>query len=100
MTKIEIDFDINESEEQTVTKCQIAYEKVTENEINEKGIIKLKAEIVRGKKEADYLALVLWNKYYKKESPTFELCDTIDGVISQIDNMTSGLTKQKGERND
>ena len=48
---------------------------------------------LEAKMVADYLALVLWKKHYKKESPNFELCEDVAGVITQIDNMVAGLVK-------
>jgi hypothetical protein len=43
--------------------------------------------------EARTLALYIWGKFYKLDSPNFELLDTLSGVISQIDNMVTGLKK-------
>jgi hypothetical protein len=51
--------------------------------------------LAEAKREAESLAMSLWEKYYKEESPNFELCDSVAGVISQIDNMTTGLTKKE-----
>jgi hypothetical protein len=61
------------------------------DDINE--IIELKQEQAIAYEEATSLATALFNKYYKHESPNFELLDTTQGVISQIDNMSTGLTK-------
>jgi hypothetical protein len=44
---------------------------------------------------ASSLATAIWQKHYMKESPKFELLDTIDGVLTQIDNMTFGLVREK-----
>jgi hypothetical protein len=46
------------------------------------------------KLEAESLATSLWKRFYYEISPNFELCDSVAGVISQIDNMAAGL----GER--
>jgi hypothetical protein len=54
----------------------------------------LKAELEAAKLEADTLAMSLWRNDWQAESPEFELCDTPSGVISQIDNMVSGLVKK------
>ena len=51
----------------------------------------LEDSLAAAKREAENLAMFLWKKYYKKDSPRFELCDSVAGVISQIDNMTTGL---------
>ena len=50
-------------------------------------------ELADAKREAESLALSLWANHYMQESPDFELCDSVAGVISQIDNMTTGLSK-------
>ena len=50
-------------------------------------------ELADAKRYAESLALSLWAKHYMQESPDFELCDSVAGVISQIDNMTTGLSK-------
>ena len=51
-------------------------------------------ELADAKREAESLALGLWEKHYKEESPNFGLCDSVAGVISQIDNMAAGLYKE------
>ncbi|PJE79289.1 hypothetical protein CI610_01754 [invertebrate metagenome] len=43
--------------------------------------------------EASSLALWLWKIHWKDESPNFELCDSVEGIISQIDNMVCSLKK-------
>ena len=74
-------------------------EKVYIFPINKKGVeTALKEaleELADAKREAESLALFLWEKHYKDESPNFCLCDSVAGVISQIDNMTTGLSKTK-----
>jgi len=47
------------------------------------------------KREAESLAMALWRKWYKDESPDFELCDSVAGVITQINNMTTGLVREQ-----
>ena len=44
---------------------------------------------------ASSLATAIWQKHYMKESPKFALLDTTDGVLTQIDNMTCGLVREK-----
>jgi hypothetical protein len=44
---------------------------------------------------ASNLATAIWQKHYMKESPKFALLDTTEGVLTQIDNMTCGLVKEK-----
>ena len=44
---------------------------------------------------ASSLATAIWQKHYMKESPKFALLDTTEGVLTQIDNMTCGLVREK-----
>ena len=44
---------------------------------------------------ASSLATAIWQKHYIKESPKFALLDTTQGVLTQIDNMTCGLVREK-----
>jgi hypothetical protein len=44
---------------------------------------------------ASNLATAIWQKHYMKESPKFALLDTTEGVLTQIDNMTCGLVREK-----
>ena len=44
---------------------------------------------------ASRLATAIWQKHYIKESPKFALLDTTEGVLTQIDNMTCGLVREK-----
>jgi hypothetical protein len=44
---------------------------------------------------ASSLAKTIWQKHYMKESPKFALLDTTAGVLTQIDNMTCGLVREK-----
>lgn len=54
-------------------------------------------ELDFARRESEGLAMALWKRHYKDESPHFELCDSVPGVISQIDNMSTGLTRINGE---
>jgi hypothetical protein len=44
---------------------------------------------------ASSLATTIWQKHYMKESPKWKPLDTTEGVLTQIDNMTCGLIKEK-----
>ena len=44
--------------------------------------------------EARDLATVLHRIHYSTDSPNFELCDTAAGIMTQIDNMVSGLGRR------
>jgi len=54
-------------------------------------VTELEAENAAAMNEASTLALAIHRRYYLKESPNFELCDSVAGIISQIDNMAAGL---------
>ena len=45
-------------------------------------------------KEASNLATHMWKKFYSEESPHFELCDSLAGIMTQIDNMVTGLERK------
>ena len=57
-------------------------------------IAELEDSLAAAKREAENLANTLYKNHYKKDSPRFELCDSVAGVISQLDNMTTGLVKR------
>lgn len=40
------------------------------------------------------LASAIWRDNYREESPRFEVLDTMHGVLSQIDNMVSGMSRR------
>lgn len=41
------------------------------------------------------LAVYLWAKHYAKDAPEWRPCDDLYGVLSQIDNMLTGMTRQQ-----
>jgi len=43
---------------------------------------------------ATRLATAIWKSHYKEVSPDWKPFDSLAGVLTQIDNMASGLTKQ------
>jgi hydrogenase maturation factor len=49
-------------------------------------------------REASSLAMSMWRHHYKDVSPNFELCDSVAGIITQIDNMAAGLAEKIVER--
>ena len=51
----------------------------------------LTQEVTQAKDEAESLCMAIYNQHYRQESPDFELCDSVAGVISQISNMAAGL---------
>jgi hypothetical protein len=44
---------------------------------------------------ASRLAIAIWQKHYMKDAPKWKPLDTTEGVLTQIDNMTCGLVKEK-----
>lgn len=52
---------------------------------------KLEAEVALAQREADSLAQSLNRRFYSEEASNWGLCDSVAGVISQIDNMAAGL---------
>lgn len=54
----------------------------------------LQEQLEQSKQEADSLALAIYNRHYKNESPEFKLFASVAGVITQINNMTAGLSEQ------
>ena len=42
---------------------------------------------------AKRLATSLWQRYYRGDAPQWEPCEDLMGLLSQIDNMVSGLTR-------
>jgi hypothetical protein len=58
-------------------------------------VAKVEAQIAEAKSEAEELATWLWKKHYQEEAPDWKLCDSVAGVISQIDNMVCQLVLPK-----
>jgi hypothetical protein len=71
----------------------------TAYEVQRQAIVAIKAVLAQ-EQDNDYiyastLAKTIWQKHWMKESPKFELLDTIEGVLTQIDNMTCRLVREK-----
>ena len=47
---------------------------------------------------ASRLAAAIWEQHYKGEAPNWRPLDDLMGVLTQIDNMTAGLTRQGREQ--
>jgi hypothetical protein len=58
-------------------------------------LLDCKNELARAHREAANLAMFLWNKFYKDDSPNFELLKDPAGILTQIDNMLSGLKMER-----
>ena len=61
-------------------------------------IVKLRAALTQQAEPDAYgyasrLAVALWEKHYKDIAPQWKPLDDLMGVLTQIDNMTSGLTR-------
>ncbi|MEE8289728.1 MAG: hypothetical protein V3R25_09990 [Nitrosomonadaceae bacterium] len=50
-------------------------------------------ELESSMREVSRMAVSLWKNNYIAESPGFELLDNPSGIMTQIDNMTTGLIK-------
>jgi hypothetical protein len=59
----------------------------------QKRIAELEQVIENDYRESSTYALSIYNNYYKQrpDAVTFELCDTSAGVVTQIDNMVTGV---------
>lgn len=47
---------------------------------------------VEGLAYAQRLAVAIWSRNYREVSPQWEVCEDLMGVLSQIDNMVSGMS--------
>ena len=45
-------------------------------------------------KYAQGLAMSMWEKHWKQDSPNWKPLDDIVGVLTQIDNMVAGMTRR------
>ena len=66
----------------------------------EKAIIAIKEALAQPEQDNTYgyasrLATAIWQKHYMKDSPKWKPLNTTEGVLTQIDNMTCGLVKEK-----
>lgn len=43
------------------------------------------------------LTVTIWKIFYREEAPDFEPLDSVLGLITQIDNMVTGLERRKGD---
>lgn len=55
----------------------------------------LKAELDAAMREASELVMVIWRAEFQQVSPNFELCNSLVGVISQIDHMYAAIRSQR-----
>lgn len=55
----------------------------------------LRNELSPAKGYAERLAKSLWEKHYRSESPDWKPLDNLMGVLTQIDNMVSDLTRKE-----
>jgi hypothetical protein len=57
----------------------------------DKALADLQEDYRKAKVEAEQLAVWLWKKRYKDDAPKWGLCDSLAGVMTQIDNMVCRL---------
>lgn len=55
-------------------------------------IKELEIDTVTAKREAASLAMSLWRRHYKEDSPKIKLFDNLYLLITQIDNMAIGIS--------
>ena len=60
-------------------------------------IEQLREALGRAHREALSLAQSIWRSEYRRKSPDWEPCDTVAGIITQIDNMYAGVRRQRDE---
>ena len=41
------------------------------------------------------LAVAIWEQHFREDAPDWQPCDDVDGIISQISNMITGLTRRE-----
>ena len=63
-------------------------------------IDKLEAALAQPEQDNTYgyasrLAIAIWQKHYRNDAPKWKPLETTEGVLTQIDNMTCGLVKEK-----
>ena len=56
-----------------------------------------RGQLSAAKREAEYLATSIHRSEYSNVAPNWGLCDSVAGVISQIDNMYAGVRAQRDE---
>jgi sugar-specific transcriptional regulator TrmB len=57
-------------------------------------------QLSAAKREAEYLATSIHRAEYSNVAPNWGLCDSVAGVISQIDNMYAGVREMRDEARD
>lgn len=55
----------------------------------------LEAKVVMATESAKRLAIAIWTQHYHFDAPSWQAFDDLMGLLSQIDNMVSGLSRQK-----
>jgi hypothetical protein len=79
---------------------EMTMEHLNESDMERAGWVKkkklkdLEDDLIKAKIEAECLARHLWETHFKVDSPVFVLCGSVAAVISQIDNMTSGMVRK------
>jgi hypothetical protein len=94
--------------EMTIKRLEQRIEELTAQTITEEHIAKVTSDIdlavnkalAQPEQDNTYvyassLATAIWQKHYMKDAPKWKPLDTTEGVLTQIDNMTCGLVKEK-----
>ena len=74
-----------------ITKTWFDGEKLVTQEIAESEVYKQEPDAYGYAKR---LAVAIWEQHYKDVAPHWKPLDDLMGVLTQIDNMTAGLTAQ------
>ncbi len=75
-----------------ITKTWFDGEKVVTQEIPESEVYKQEPDAYG---YARRLAVAIWEQHYKDVAPQWSPLDDLMGVLTQIDNMTAGLTSHR-----
>jgi len=70
---------------EAVNRIKVLQDRVSEHEEN----------IIKTNNEASDLRLSIWRKRYISDSSDYELYNSIDGLISQVDNMVASLLAEQ-----
>ena len=75
-----------------ITKTWFVDGQIIEQEIPESEVYKQEPDAYG---YASRLAVAIWEQHYKDVAPQWKPFDDLMGVLTQIDNMTTGLTAQR-----
>ena len=67
--------------------------------LGNKFVYLLANEVNDSRREASAIAMNMWETFYKTDSPQFELLTEAPGILSQIDNMYTGIREDLLKKN-